>query len=69
MAFDRESIKNLVVCAFKKTTPDPTKYSVSDVKGAASQALHELASDYNSYRRNKYDIFAIIIENADEIVL
>ena len=40
MAFDRESIKNLVVCAFKKTTPDPTKYSVSDVKGAASQALH-----------------------------
>lgn len=68
MAFDRESIKNLVVCAFKKTTPDPTKYSVSDVKGAASQALHELASDYNSYRRNKYDIFEIMQESYDEIL-
>ena len=68
MAFDRESIKNLVVCAFKKTTPDPTKYSVSDVKGAASQALHELASDYNSYRRNKYDIFEIMQESYDEVL-
>lgn len=68
MSFDRKAIKDLVVCAFKGTTPDPTKYSVSDVKGAATAALRELASDYNSYRRNKYDIFEIMQESYDEIL-
>lgn len=68
MSFDRKAIKDLVVCAFKGTTPDPTKYSVSDVKGAATAALRELAGDYNSYRRNKYDIFEIMQESYDEIL-
>ena len=68
MAVDKKAIKDLVVCAFKGTSPDPTNYSASDVKESLRQEIHELACDYNSYRRNKLDLFEIMQEAYDEIL-
>lgn len=65
---DIKAIKDLVVCAFRGTTPDPTNYSVEDVKSSLKKELHSLASDWNSYRRNKLDIFEIMQEAYDEIL-
>lgn len=65
---DRNLIKNLVVCSFTGKNPDPTKYEQKDVKGALSEAIHELAHDYDSYRRNKLDLFEIMEKAYDEIL-
>lgn len=65
---DKKAIKDLVVCSYFKTTPDPTQFSNTDVKGALSEEIHKIASDYNSYRRNKYDLFEIMQEAYTEIL-
>lgn len=65
---DTKAIKDLVVCSFYGRTPDPTKYSADDVKGAVREAIHEIAYDYNSYRRNKLDLFEIMQEAYTEIL-
>lgn len=65
---DIKAIKDLIVCAYKGTNPDPTKYSMNDVKESASAALREIAGNYNDYRRNKLDVFEIVQEAADEIL-
>lgn len=65
---DIKAIKDLVVCAFRGTSPDPTKYSANDVKESLRQEIHALAYDFNSYRRNKLDIFEIMQEAYDEIL-
>lgn len=65
---DKKAIKDLVVCSFYGKTPDPTKYSVSDVQGAVKEELNKIAYDYNSYRRNKLDLFEIVQEAWDEVL-
>lgn len=65
---DIKAIKDLVVCAFRGTSPDPTKFSNADVKESLRNEIHSLASDYNSYRRNKLDLFEIMQEAYDEIL-
>ena len=65
---DIKAIKDLVVCAFKGTSPDPTKFSNSDVKESLRNEIHSLAHDFNSYRRNKLDLFEIMQEAYDEIL-
>lgn len=65
---DKKAIKDLVVCSYYKTTPDPTQFSNADVKGALCEEIHKIASDYDSYRRNKYDLFEIIQEAYTEIL-
>lgn len=65
---DIQAIKDLVVCAFRGTTPDPTKFSEKDVKEALKKEIHSLANDFNSYRRNKLDLFEIMQEAYDEII-
>lgn len=65
---DIKAIKDLVVCSFYGKTPDPTKYSNEDVKGALAEEIHKIAYDYNSYRRNKLDLFEIMQEAYDEIL-
>lgn len=64
----KQMIKDLIVHSFRGTTPNPTKYEVEDIKKATSDALHELAYDFNSYRRNKLDIFEIMQEAFDEVL-
>ena len=59
---DIKAIKDLVVHSFYGTSPDPTKFSNKDVKATLSEEIHKLANDYNSYRRNKLDLFEIMQE-------
>lgn len=65
---DIKAIKELVVCAFLGTSPDPTKFSNTDVKESLRNEIHSLANDFNSYRRNKLDLFEIMQEAYDEIL-
>ena len=65
---DIKAIKDLVVCAFLGTSPDPTKFSNTDVKESLRNEIHSLANDFNSYRRNKLDLFEIMQEAYDEIL-
>lgn len=65
---DKNGIRELFVHAFKGTSPDVTQYSVKDVKETLSDEIHALAHDFNSYRRNKLDLFEIIQEAYDEII-
>lgn len=68
MAIDTKAIKELVVCSFYGRTPDPTKYSIDDVNKAVREEIHKIAYDYNSYRRNKLDLFEIMQEAYTEVL-
>lgn len=61
-----QSIKELILCRHRGTNPDPTKFSNEDIKSALSNAVHEIACDYKSYRRNKTQLFEIMEEVFDE---
>lgn len=61
-------IKDLVVCSFYHKSPDPSKFSNADVDQALTEEIHKIASDYNSYRRNKLDLFEILQESYTEIL-
>lgn len=65
---DKKAIKDLIICSYTKRTPDPTKYSVSDVKNALTEEIHKIANDYDSYRRNKLDLFEIMEQAYTEIL-
>lgn len=68
MSFDRNAIKDLVVCSYYGTSPDPTKFSANDVHEALNAEIHKIANDYNSYRRNKIELFEIMQEAYTEIL-
>jgi hypothetical protein len=65
---DKKAIKDLVVCSFYGTNPDPSKFSNADIKNTLREEIHKIAHDYDSYRRNKYDLFEIMQEAYTEIV-
>lgn len=46
----------------------PENYSVASVDSAFADGLKELCGTVNQLMKNRYDIYDIIIENADEIV-
>ena len=46
----------------------PAEFSVSSVDQALADGLKELGGSINNFMKNRYDIYDIIIENADEIV-
>jgi hypothetical protein len=46
----------------------PAEFSVSSVDAAVAEGFKNLAGSVNSFMKNRYDIYEIIIENADEIV-
>jgi hypothetical protein len=60
------TLKELARHAAHRTAP--TEFSVASVDAAFADEMKKLTSSINEFMRNKYDIFAIIIENADEIV-
>lgn len=61
-----KEIKELALHAAKGTAP--TNFTVNTVNEALRAELNGLAGSINDFNRNKYDIFDIIIETADEIV-
>lgn len=65
---DKNTIKELVVCSFYGTNPNLTSFSQEDVKTALREEIHNIAHDYNSYRRNKLDLFEIMQEAYTEIL-
>lgn len=69
MAKNIQEIKDLARHAIKNTVPSDfsTTATSEDVQAALREELGALAKDYNTYRRNKFDIFEIIQETADEI--
>lgn len=65
---DRNAIKDLILCAHYGTSPDPTKFSSADVKATLREEIHKIAHDYDSYRRNKLDLFEIMQEAYTEVL-
>ena len=61
-----EKIKELARHSARRTAPDT--FSVASVDAALADGLKELTGSVNDFMRNRYDIYDIIIENADEIV-
>lgn len=59
-------IKELALHAARGTAP--ATFSSENVNAALSDALKDLAGTYNQFMKNRYDIYEIFIETADEIV-
>ena len=60
------TLKELARHAAHRTAP--TEFSVASVDAAFADEMKKLAGSVNNFMRNRYDIYDIIIENADEIV-
>ena len=60
------TLKELARHAAHRTAP--TEFSVASVDAAFADELKKLTGSVNNFMRNRYDIYDIIIENADEIV-
>ena len=59
-------MKELALCAAKNEAP--ANYSMENVNDALVEALREMAGSVNQFMKNRYDIYEIIIEAADEVV-
>jgi len=58
-------IKQLALAVYKKEVT--ANFSATDMEGALRDKLRELAPDFNTYRRNKLDIFELMQEVIDEV--
>lgn len=61
-----ERLKELARHSAHRTAP--AEFSVESVDKAFADGLKEIAGSVNAFMKNRYDIYDIIIENADEIV-
>lgn len=61
-----DQLKELAIHAAKGTAP--TDFSISSVNEALRDQIKALSKDWNTFQRNKYDIFEIIQEAADTVV-
>ena len=61
-----KEMKELALCAAKNEAP--ANYSMENVNDALVEALREMAGSVNQFMKNRYDIYEIIIEAADEVV-
>ena len=60
------TLKELARHAAHRTAP--AEFSVSSVDAAFADEMKALTGSVNNFMRNRYDLYDIIIENADEIV-
>ena len=63
---DINTIKELALHAAKGTAP--ANYTVETVDDALRGELNKMCTSINEFMKNKYDIFQIMIETADEVV-
>lgn len=56
------------LCRHSLNRTAPENFSVANVDQAIADQFRAMTSSVNDFNRNKYDIFDIIIENADTIV-
>lgn len=61
-----QEIKELALHAAKGTAP--SNYSKENVNDALRDSLKEYAGSINQFMKNRYDIYDIIIQTADEVV-
>ena len=61
-----QEIKELALYAAKGTAP--ANFEAENVNQALRDALNDLAGSVNQFMKNRYDIYDIVIETADEIV-
>ena len=61
-----EQFREIALHAAKGTAP--ANYTTENVNDAFVDGLRELAGSYNKFMKNRYDIFEIIIEAADEVM-
>lgn len=61
-----KEIKELAVYAVKGTAP--AEYTVENVNAALADAIKELGGNINLFMKNRYDLYEIVIEAADEIL-
>ena len=61
-----KELKELARHAANRTAP--AEFSVSSVDSAVAEGFKSLTGSVNNFMKNRYDIYDIIIENADEIV-
>ena len=61
-----QQLKDLARHAARGTAP--ANFECENVNAALADGLKELCGSVNDFMRNKYDIYEIIIKNADEIV-
>lgn len=66
MTMTLDQIKELALHSVKGTAP--ATFSVENVNEALKDALHELGGSMNQFMKNRYDIYQIYIDVADEIV-
>ena len=59
-------LRELARHAAKRTAP--AEFSVSSVDAAVAEGFKSLTGSVNAFMKNRYDIYDIIIENADDIV-
>ena len=59
-------LRELARHAARRTAP--TEFSVANVDAAIADEFKKMTGSINNFMRNRYDIYDIIIENADEIV-
>jgi hypothetical protein len=62
---NKTEIKSLALAVYKKEVP--ANFSANDMEGALREELRKLAPDFNTYRRNKLDIFELMQEVIDEV--
>ena len=65
-----KGLKDLAICAARNKAPSdaPAEFQNSvDINETLREEMNALAGDFNSFRRNKLDIFEIIQATADEI--
>lgn len=60
------TLKQLALAVYNKQAP--ANFSLVDMEGALREKLRELAPNFNTYRRNKLEIFELIQEIADEVI-
>ena len=63
-----KELKEIALHAAKGTVPACYENKNVDVNAAFVDGLRELAGSVNQFMKNRYDIYEIIIETADEIV-
>lgn len=61
-----KEMKELALCAAKNEAP--ANYSMENVNDALLEGLRDMAGSINQFMKNRYDIYDIIIEAADEVV-
>ena len=59
-------LRELALHAVRGTAP--AEFTVDNVNDAFADGLKEFAGTYNQFMKNRYDLYDIIIQNADEIV-